>query len=107
MLDLTVINNEHYDIRLLDGTELKLKRPTQAMVEYTMKIEGMSKSENKAQVINALAELFVRILNRNTDGIAFNIKDITEEYDFQTIGYVIQDYFSYWNKEEEGKVFFQ
>ena len=107
MLALTVFNNEHYDIRLLDGTELKLKRPTQAMIEYTMRIEDMAKSEDKTQAINALANLFVRILNRNTEGVTFNVKDVTEEYDFQTIGYVIQDYFSYWNKEEAGKVFFQ
>ena len=107
MLDLTAMKTNYYQIRLLDGTELNIKRPTQSMVEYTLKIEGMVKAEEQSEAVLGLANLFVRILNRNVEGLTFNAEDIAEEYDFQTIGFVIQDYFSYWDKEVSDTVDFQ
>lgn len=109
MLDLSSISGkQYYDVRLLDGTELHIQRPTQAMVEYTLQIQSLAQDDNKqAETINALAQLFTRILNRNTEGKTFQAEAIAEEYDFQTIGYVIEDYFNFWNSEVNANVNFQ
>lgn len=107
MLDLTLMNNDLYEIRLLDGTELKLKRPTQAMMQLTVSLQEFSKNEMQADTINALTELFTQILNRNTDGKKFEAAQIAQDYDFTTITYVVEDYFNYWNKEVDEKVNFR
>lgn len=109
MLDLALINNEKenlYEVRLLDGTELHIKRPTQAMVEQTLYIQNLAEDEKQADTIVELAHLFTKILNRNLEGKEFKEEKLAEEYDFQTIGFVVGDYFNYWNKEVEERVNF-
>lgn len=106
MLDLTLMNNDFYEVRLLDGTELKLKRPTQAMMQLTISLQEFSKNEKQADTINALTELFTQILNRNTDGKTFEAAQLAQEYDFTTITFVVEDYFNFWNTEIDEKVNF-
>ena len=106
MLDLSKIyKDNYYEVRLIDGTELKLKRPTQAMVEVAM--EMMNDDTNDKEAVKRISQLFARILNRNTDDKVFTREDLIEEYDINIIVYVIKDYFEYWNKEVADKVDFQ
>ena len=107
MLDLTLLNDKFYELRLLDGTELKLNRPTQAMVQLTLTIQELSQADKRTDTINALTELFTAVLNRNTDGKTYSAAQLAKEYDFGTINFVIEDYFNFWNKEVEEKVNFQ
>ena len=108
MLDLTLMNNNDlYELRLLDGTELHLKRPTQAMVQFTLILQGLANNDKQLETIEALSSLFARILNRNIEGLTFEAEKLAEEYDFNVIGYVIEDYFGYWNEDTEEKVNFQ
>jgi len=106
MLDLTKIYKEkYYEIKLIDGTELKLKRPTQAMVEYTLNLRDLK--DNDKETLHAITGMFVRVLNRNTEDRVFTNEEIDNEYDTQIIAFVIQDYFEFWQKDVNEKVDFQ
>ena len=107
MLNLRALAEENfYEIKLLDGQELKLKRPSQAMYEFLLTLDKLKESD-QAAVINGFSSLFERILNRNVDGAHFTKEQLIEEYDFKVISYVITDYFNYWNEEVNDKVNFQ
>lgn len=106
MLDLTITNKNYYEIRLLDGTELHLKRPTQAMVQYTLILKGLADNNKEVETMDAITNLFARILNRNVEGKKYDGKELAEEYDFEVVSYVIGDYFNFWNKEIEEQVNF-
>jgi hypothetical protein len=106
MLDLQGITTQYYEIKLLDGKVLQLKRPTQAMMEYLINIDALMKT-NELEGFKAFCKMFSRILNRNTEGLKFNEEDLAEEYDFSIVVYVIKDYFAYWNEDLKDKVVFQ
>ena len=107
MLDLTQIVKKYYEIRLLDETVLKLKRPSQAMVEFLISIKNLIEKKEEEQVVASFAELFALILSNNTDGYQYEAEGLAAEYDFSTISYVIEDYFKYWNEEVADEVDFQ
>jgi len=69
MLDLSKIGKDkYYEVRLIDGTELKLNRPTQRMLEFMLTIQDMANDNKDMETIKAFNELFAWILNRNTEG---------------------------------------
>lgn len=107
MLDLgTLAEDRYYEIKLLDGAELRLKRPSQAMYEFLLTLDKLNETDSAA-VINGFSKLFERILNRNVEGAHFDREQLIEDYDFKVISYVISDYFNYWNEEVNDKVNFQ
>ena len=100
MLDLSKIGkNKYYEVRLLDGTELKLNRPTQRMVQFMLNIQDMANDNKDLETIKAFSELFAWILNRNTEGKIYKAEQVADEYDFAIIGLLIKDYFSFWNED--------
>lgn len=101
MLDLASVNNTFYEIKLIDGTLLKLKRPTQAMQNTLFQLK-----EAGDDAMNKLLDLFVRIMNRNNEGISFTSEDF-EDYDIALTTLVIKDYFEFWSKEVMQLVNFQ
>lgn len=109
MLDLTTaFGKNEYEIKLLDGRTLQLKRPTQAIQQTILEILPMVKDkEDEAKAIPLIVELFVRILNRNVNDIEFTNDEIEDEYSLEIMVYVIQDYFIHWNKEIADNVNFQ
>ncbi len=104
MLDLGGIVENYYEVRLLDGKELKLKRPTQAMIES---ISVMDKLTDNTEILRGFSRLFARILNRNTEGLVFKSEDLVEQYDFTVVMLLVKDYFNYWREDTEKQVNFQ
>lgn len=109
MLDLTVICGSLYEIKLLDGTVLKLKRPTQEMYETIL---SLSKSVKKMEdgdmgIIDAVMEVFAAILNRNDKGIKFTKEQLADDYDFMVAMTVMGDYMKFYSEEIKSKVDFQ
>ena len=95
MLDLTTVaNDNYYEIRLLDGTELHLKRPTQAMFEYMTQLELIN-SKDMRESLGFLNNIFTRIINRNIENVEYTTEQVADEYTIQIIVYVIQDYFKF------------
>lgn len=109
MLDLAVICGSLYEIKLLDGTVLKLKRPTQEMYETIL---SLSKSVKKMEdgdmgIIDAVMEVFTAILNRNDKGIKFTKEQLSDDYDFLVAMTVMSDYMKFYSQEIKSKVDFQ
>jgi hypothetical protein len=109
MLDLTnIYANKTYDVKLFDGTEIHLKRPTQAIQENIILLQQYQNQQDKAaEVMKAMMDVFVRILNRNADNRLFTLEEIEEDYDISIAMLVIQDYFAFWSKEVTDNVNFQ
>lgn len=107
MLDLsTVLSTDYYRIKLADGRELELRRPTQALQETLMSLKDINPEKVDEATLVVLMNIFVRILNRNVNGYEFTYDEIAEEYDVVIALFTIQDYFSYWNQEIEANVNF-
>ena len=108
MLDLTTAFDALYQVKLLDGTVLSIKRPTQALQESIMHLQKLGEdASNVDAVFNETMAIFCRILNRNTDGIQFEQEDIEDEYDFSLALLVIGDYFKFYSQEVARKVNFR
>lgn len=108
MLDLTTALGELYQVKLLDGKVLNLKRPTQALqvaIVNLQKYAGKEKDAEKA--METTMEIFCRILNRNDEGVEFKPEDIGEEYDYSIALMVIGDYLKYYAAEVQRSVNFQ
>lgn len=108
MLDLQkTVKEMFYDIKLIDGTELQLRRPKQGMIEFVMSLQEYINSNRELEVMEGFKKLFVDILNRNVNNMTFAADDIGEEYDVAIIAMVIKDYFRYWNEDLQKQVDFQ
>lgn len=105
MLDLTAFEGEYYEVRLIDGKELKLKRPTQGMYVVVMQMQELA--GDVAKSLPAIMQLFARVLNRNTANLIFTLDELEESYDVTIAIYLIKDYFTYWSQEVKDKVNFQ
>lgn len=108
MLDLTAAFSELYQVRLFDGTELNLKRPTQALQESIMRLQEMGEDvKNSAKIMKETMAIFCRVLNRNTQGITFTQEQLEDDYDYSVALLVIGDYLQFYAKEVAAKVSFR
>lgn len=103
MIDLTTFGNP-YQIKMADGTVLTLKRPTQALQQSILNLQkyDVGKEGNEKSAIKAMGsaiDIFVRILNRNQEGIVFTREQVEEEYDYTVALMVISDYLKFYAKE--------
>lgn len=97
MLDLSnAITAKYYEIRLLDGTELQLNRPTQAMIECIISLNDLLTDKGKElEAIKGFTHLFTAMLNRNVNGKRYKAEELADEYDFTIIGIAVKDYFTF------------
>lgn len=108
MLDLTTAFGELYQIKLLDGTVLELKRPTQGLQNAIIQLQKIGEDEKNSELImKETMGVFCRILNRNTDGIEFTVEGLGDEYDYSIALVVMGDYFRYYNQEVSKVVSFR
>ncbi|MBM6776021.1 hypothetical protein H7U34_01825 [Collinsella tanakaei] len=108
MLDLTNAFGELYQVKLFDGTVLNLKRPTQALQNAIIGLQKMGGStKNIEKLMNETMSIFVRVLNRNNEGIEYTVDNIGADYDYSVALLVIGDYLKYYSQEITEKVNFQ
>ena len=107
MLDLTALSGELYEIKLMDGEVYQLKRPTQALYETIIRIGEEAKGGDSSKVLKEAMDVFLRILNRNTSGRIFKLKELEEDYDFTIAMMVMSDYMKYYATEIKHRVNFQ
>lgn len=108
MLDLTATFSELYQVKLFDGTELNLKRPTQALQETVLRLQKMGEdAKNSEKIMKETMAIFTRILNRNTDGVTFTQEQVEEDYDYSVALLVIGDYLEFYADEVTKRVNFR
>lgn len=93
-LDLSVYAEKIWEVTMIDGTELRIKKPTQKQLillnGYDTKL---NKAENFEDKLNVLNEVAVFILNNNEEGKKYKVKDLEE----MQIDVLYAIYFGYTN----------
>lgn len=108
MLDLSILDNsELFEIKLIDGRELTLKRPTQSLQAYLFNLLDEKKQVDDSHMLEYVFSAFTRVLNRNTQGITFSEEELCDEYGIEIAAIVINNYFTYWNNDTASRVDFQ
>ncbi|MGL5637569.1 MAG: hypothetical protein ACRCX8_01395 [Sarcina sp.] len=72
MLDLTALSIKYFEVKMLDGNKLSIRKPTQKMMNFIIKMNGLAEEKQ----LDAIDELVTMILNNNKEGIAYLKKDI-------------------------------
>lgn len=78
-LDLSVYAEKVWEVTMMDGTELHIKKPTQKQLiilnGYDVKLSKAKAFEDK---IKALNEVTVVILNNNKEGKNYKVEDLED-----------------------------
>lgn len=94
MLDLGKIKQDLYKIKLADGTILKIKKPTQAMLLTMVEFRNADEKED-IELLGDLYALMLRIFNRNTNDREFSMEDMQEMFALETALIVLKDYMDF------------
>ena len=96
MLDLSVLKEKVWDVKLFDGEVLHIKRPSQKMVIEMMGYEETFKKQKDAKkTIGTFTKMILDILNHNTEGRVFTEEYIDENFDL-TLGLaLVQSYMEF------------
>lgn len=107
MLDLTaVFTNTYYELKMLDGQVLNLKRPTQGIQQSVLDIVPYFDKKPSVEAIEKALSLFTQIINNNVENIEYTEEQIKEDYSLAIVMYVFEDYFRFWNEEVNKNVNF-
>lgn len=101
MLDLTILNQNYFEIKMLDGSILNLKKLTQKMLLKTTfldkEIEKANKNKEFEKILNLNVDRLHLILNNNKEGKVITKEEI-EEFNAEIITAIIVAY-SNWMQE--------
>lgn len=93
MLDLTVLNEQYFEIKLLDGSVINLKKPSQSLL---MKFMGFKQDASELKTEDII-EIVLSILNNNKENKELKTEDI-ENYDIGILMAIIQGYAEFINE---------
>ena len=98
ILDLSVFKEQTLDIKLLDGTQINIKKPNQ---EFMIKLLGFkeeaSKRSDSVDSLELIKDLVLDVLNFNKNGRKFTAEDIAD-YDLSIQQAIIKAYTSFINE---------
>ncbi len=90
MIDLSVFQEETLDMKMMDGREINIVKPTQKMVLELMNFQNLREEEPEVQIA-ALSTIVCKVLNSNKNGIAFTVEEVGE-FSFQILSAIITAY---------------
>lgn len=91
VIDLSVFEDQTLDLKLPDGTLLKIQKPTQRMVIEMLKFKKLD-VKNPDAVIKAVDSVVSMILNNNENIKTFTQDDIDKVLNFSMKMAIIQGY---------------
>lgn len=98
ILDLSVFKEQTLNIKLLDGTQINIKKPNQ---EFMIKLLGfkeeVSKRSNSVDSLELIKDLVLDVLNFNKNGRKFTAEDIAD-YDLVIQQAIIKAYTNFINE---------
>lgn len=96
MLDLSVLKEKYWELKMFDGEVLLIKRPSQKMVIDMMGYEDtFKKEENPRLKIDAFVGMLSQILNNNVSGKKYSDDYISAVFDFSIGMAVVQNYMEF------------
>lgn len=94
VLDLSVYSQETFDITMLDGSVLHIKKPSQAIVIEMMRLSNVA-TDNQIALLEGMTEICAIILNNNQEGKTFTEEWIIENLDITLITAIVKGYTDY------------
>lgn len=95
-LDLRVFQEEYFELTLLDGTVIHLRKPTQAIMLKLMEISTIDKKD-AVGILAAFVDVVATILGNNREGRKFAAEDIAD-YGFAMQKAIIETYTEFANE---------
>lgn len=86
MLDLSKVNDKLYEIKMIEGNVLHIRRPSQYFLQRI--IEVRDKAE---EAIDTLYDIVLSIFNNNVDNKVYD-KEYVSQFDIGTIATILEDY---------------
>jgi hypothetical protein len=78
VLDLTTFIEETLDVKMPDGTQISLKKPTEKMVIAMINMRDKAESKDPIEQMKSISDMILLILNSNTNGKKFSAEDIED-----------------------------
>lgn len=103
ILDLSVYQEETFDITFPDGEIVKVRKPTQAVVIEMMRLSHQNQAYQE-EIIEGMVDLCAVILNNNIDGKKYEKDFIVTTLDFIMIAAIVKGYTD-WTKELQSNPF--
>lgn len=96
MIDLTVISQKTFDLKLQDGTVLNIRKPNNQLFNDVFKIIKLIEANGEEKnIINAIYIILTKMINRNLNDIKFQQNVIEEMIDLDTAMYIVQEYWTF------------
>lgn len=90
MLDLGKLTQQFYQIKMIDGEVIDLKKPSENLLRKLFKLQELDETDIK--VINTLYDILTEVLNNNVNSKVYKREDIVNQIDVGTASLVLQDY---------------
>lgn len=91
ILDLSVFKQYTFDITFPDGSLLKVKKPTQAIVIEMVALSQLDQNK-QAAVLEGLIEICAAILSNNTEGKTYTAEWVAAELDIVMVSAIVKGY---------------
>jgi hypothetical protein len=96
MIDLSIINNKTFDIRLNNGTELNIRKPNNEMLKDAYKMANLMQANGEEDKNLDLIYFFLtKMFNRNINDLKFSRQQVENEVDIDVAMYLIKAYQSF------------
>ncbi len=107
MIDLSMLNNKTFDVKLRDGTELNIRKPSNELFKETFKmIKLMEANGEDDKKISAIYIFLMKMVNRNFNNIKFTQQELEEKVDIDDAMYLIREYQNFLNEVVQDINFF-
>lgn len=94
MLDLTVLVEKFFEIKMPNGEIISIKKPTQALAISLSNNSDLEEAKSKGEiekVLEIVIDKVILILNNNKEGRVFKIEDI-KDFDLNIIKIIVEEY---------------
>lgn len=78
IIDLSVFQEETLDIKLLDGSLVRITKPSQRMVIEMLKFKELGENTQPEELIHAINKIVVNVLNSNDAKKFYDIKFVED-----------------------------
>lgn len=99
MIDLSILSNKTFDIKLPDGFELNIRKPSNELFKETFRmIKLMEANGEDDKKISAIYVFLTKMFNRNMNNIKFTQQQLEELIDIDVAIYLIKEYQNFLNE---------
>lgn len=94
VLDLSVYSKDTFDITMLDGAVLHIRKPTQAIVIEMMRLAQIQQ-DNQIGLLEGLIDICASILSNNLEGKAYSAEWVNDNLDITMVSAIVSGYTEY------------